>query len=374
VKAFVLYLAFGIVAAGGQGSPQPRSPEKPVQSQLTATESSSLRAKAEGGDASAQFSLGKAYEEGNGVPQDDETAAKWYRKAADQHDAVAENHLGVMYRTGRGVDRDKEESVRWYHKAAKRGNPQALFNLGVSYYNGDGVPSDSTLAYCWFLLAQEAGNPAADDAVKRSAEEGGQKVTPEALLQIASMYEKGTDLPQSYADAAKWYRKAADQSPEAAVKLASMYIEDRGVLQDYGQAMTLCKSAAKIAYAPAQYCVGYLYRRGLGTQADPKEAAKWYDLAGQGGQRQALMELAEMYWKGEGVGVDRPQAYYYFFLAHRRGAPDAKTRAQVLWKEMSQGEITSLEKKLEKHYIPRDVFAYMQDLNAPEAPKGPGRR
>jgi TPR repeat protein len=378
VRTFVFYLALGM-AVGGQLSPQtPQSQpsqEQPVHSKLSRTELSDLKAKAEKGDASAQFALGKAYEEGNGVPKSDESAVKWYRKAADQGNAPAETSLGIMYRLGQGVNRDKEEAVRWYRKAAKQGNPQAMFNLGVSYYNGDGVSSDPNLAYAWFLLAQDAGNTAADDAVKRSAEEGGRLGTPDALQHVAAMYEKGDELPQSYPQAAKWYRKAADVSPEAAVRLASMYIEDRGVLQDYGQAMTLCKSAAKAAYSPAQYCVGYLYRRGLGTQADPKEAAKWYDLAGQGGQRQALMELAEMYWKGEGVGADRPQAYYYFFLAHRRGAPDARTRAQMLRKEMSTDEITRLEKKLEKqHYLPRDVFAYMQDLKAPEAPKEPGRR
>lgn len=370
VTAFVFYLALGVAAAGGQASietPQSQPPQQQsLRPKLNATEVSKLRVSAEGGDASAQFALGKAYEGGNGVPQNDESAVKWYRKAADQGNAEAENRLGIMYRVGQGVSRDKEEAVRWYHKAAKQGNPQAMFNLGVSYYNGDGVPSNPILAYSWFLLAQDAGNPAAEDAVKRSGEEGGRMGTPDALLQVAGMYEKGDELPQSYADAAKWYRKAADLSPLARVNLAALFIDGKGVPRDYGQAMTLCQGAAKQNYGPAQYCVGYLYQRGLGTPADPKEAAKWYGQASKDGNRAAMMALAEMYSKGEGISINRPEAYYYLFLAHGRGAPDAQTRAQTLWKEMSKDDIKHLERKLrDLRYDPKRVFDSMQGQTTP---------
>jgi TPR repeat protein len=376
VNKFVLYLVLGIAAAGSQTSTQPPQPQAPQQSarpKLSASEVSKLRASAEGGDASAQLALGKAYEGGNGVPKNDESAVKWYRKAAEQGNAEAENRLGVMYRIGQGVSRDKEEAVRWYHKAARQGNPQALFNLGVSYYNGDGVPSDQTLAYAWFLLAQAAGNPAADDAVKRSTEEGGRLGTPEALQQVAAIYEKGDDLPQSYSEAAKWYGKAAELSPIAGVHLAEMFINATGVPHDYAQAMTLCQNAAKQHYAPGRYCAGFLYQHGLGTPANPKEAVKLYEMASREGQPQAMMALAEMNWKGEGVGVNRADAYYYFFMAHRKGAPDAKARAKVLWKEMTKDDIKSLEKKLRAHYDPQTVFAEMQDESTPDAAKGESR-
>jgi len=84
-----------------------------------------------------------------------------------------------------------------------------------------------------------------------------------------------------------------------------------------------------------------------------------------------MMDLAEMYWKGEGVGVDRPEAYYLFFQAARRGAPGAKTRAQTLWNEMSKDEIKHLEKKLRDFRLdPQKLFAFMQDQSIPEAARG----
>jgi uncharacterized protein len=267
-----------------------------------------------------------------------------------------------MYRLGLGVNPDKAEAVRWYHKSAKLGNPQAMFNLGVSYYNGDGVPSDPTSAYAWFLLAQEAGNAGAADAVKRSAAEGGRFGTPDALQKIGAMYETGDELRQNYPEAAKWYRKAADLSPLAGVKLASMLIEGRGVPHDYSQALALCQKAAKSDYGPAQYCVGYLYKHGLGARVDAKEAAKWYEEASKSGQRQAMTELATMYWKGDGVSMNRPEAYYFFFMAYEKGVPDAKTQAQSLWKEMSKDDIKHLEKQLrELRLDPQKVFAVMED-------------
>ena len=39
---------------------------------------------AESGDPSAQFNIGLIYEAGQGVPQNDAEAVKWYRLAADQ--------------------------------------------------------------------------------------------------------------------------------------------------------------------------------------------------------------------------------------------------------------------------------------------------
>jgi TPR repeat protein len=54
---------------------------------LSETEISDLQKKAEAGGSSAQYSLGRAYESGNGVPKRAEQAAIWYRKAADQGNA-----------------------------------------------------------------------------------------------------------------------------------------------------------------------------------------------------------------------------------------------------------------------------------------------
>ena len=56
-----------------------------------------LRKAAEQGDAETQFSLGRIYSLGRGVPWDSKEAAKWYRQAAEQGHARAQIMLGHMY-------------------------------------------------------------------------------------------------------------------------------------------------------------------------------------------------------------------------------------------------------------------------------------
>ena len=80
---------------------------------------------AEQGDAEAQFNLGKMYDKGQGVRQDDVQAVQWYRRAAEQGYAKAQYNLGVMYANGEGVRQDYTQAVQWYRKAAEQGLAEA---------------------------------------------------------------------------------------------------------------------------------------------------------------------------------------------------------------------------------------------------------
>ncbi len=53
------------------------------------------------------------YDRGDGVPQNDAEALKWYRKAAEQGYAKAQGRLGFMYGTGRGVPRNYDQAYMW---------------------------------------------------------------------------------------------------------------------------------------------------------------------------------------------------------------------------------------------------------------------
>ena len=89
-----------------------------------------LRALAEKGDADAQNVVGWMYLEGEGVPQSDREAVKWFRKSAEQGDAEAQNTFGCMYIEGRGVPQSDTEAVKWYHKSAEQGQAIGQSNLG----------------------------------------------------------------------------------------------------------------------------------------------------------------------------------------------------------------------------------------------------
>ena len=79
------------------------------------------------------------YREGQGVPQDDTEAAKWYNRAAGQGLGAAQCNLGVMYATGRGVQQDYAEAVVWIRRAAEQGHAHAQGSLGLMYQTGIAV-------------------------------------------------------------------------------------------------------------------------------------------------------------------------------------------------------------------------------------------
>ena len=65
----------------------------------------------EQGDADAQYKLARMYAKGEGVPEDDAEAVKWFRKAAEQGHAESQFLLGAMYALGEGVLEDDVEVV-----------------------------------------------------------------------------------------------------------------------------------------------------------------------------------------------------------------------------------------------------------------------
>src|SRR5690349_2338057 len=69
-----------------------------------------VRTKAEGGDATAQYLLGKRYMTGQGVAQDFKEALKWFGAAAAQGSADAEFSLGYLYEKGTGTSRDYRQA------------------------------------------------------------------------------------------------------------------------------------------------------------------------------------------------------------------------------------------------------------------------
>jgi uncharacterized protein len=86
-----------------------------------ASEFDETKALAELGMAAAQNNLALMYDNGEGVPENDAEAVKWYRKAADQGLVEAQFNLGNMYESGEGVPENDAEAVKWYRKAADQG-------------------------------------------------------------------------------------------------------------------------------------------------------------------------------------------------------------------------------------------------------------
>src|SRR5438105_865288 len=72
-------------------------------------ESNEIRAHADKGEAEAQNTMGLAYKNGRGVPQDFAQALTWFQKSAEQGNAAAQRNLGLMYADPKGAKQDFNE-------------------------------------------------------------------------------------------------------------------------------------------------------------------------------------------------------------------------------------------------------------------------
>lgn len=116
-----------------------------------------LMAKAEEGDAAAQFEWAYRLANGEGVPEDDEEAVRWYQRAAEQGHPESVVNLGLSYANGHGVPMDLAQATRWYRLTAEMGYARAQFNLGLCHARGAGVPRDHVEAVRWYRLAAAQG-------------------------------------------------------------------------------------------------------------------------------------------------------------------------------------------------------------------------
>ena len=91
------------------------------------------------------------YYEGQGVPQDDKQAVKWWRLAADQGHADAQTNLGVMYAQGRGVPQDDVQAHMWSNLAAANGHEEAkgLRDIAAGLMTGEQIAEAQKLAREW---------------------------------------------------------------------------------------------------------------------------------------------------------------------------------------------------------------------------------
>jgi len=152
---------------------------------------------------------------------------------------------------------------------AELGDADAQFNLGVMYAEGRDVPQDYAQAVSWYRRA----------ALQEHAI---------AQFNLATMYTFGRGVPQDYAQAVSWYRRAAEQGLAAAqFNLGTMHLNGWGVPQDYVQAMSRFRPLAEQGHAGAQYNLGVMYAAGQNVPQNRITAHMWLNLAGMQGYRDA---------------------------------------------------------------------------------------
>jgi len=137
-------------------------------------------------------------------------------------------------------------------------------------------------------------------------------------------YEAGLKYynSENYAEALKWFRKAANQgNADAQTFLGIMYSFGQVVTKDYAEAVKWYRKAADQGDAAGQVLLGGMYYYGKGVPQDYEEAVKWYLKSANQGRPLAQISVGWMYYYGEGVAQNMTVAKNWFCKAVAQGSP-----------------------------------------------------
>jgi TPR repeat protein len=216
------------------------------------------------------------------------------------------------------------------------GTPEVL---GWMYEKGNQVPQDFAEAAKWFRKAAEQGNA-------------------DAQFKLGTMYDNGQGVPRDYAEATKWFRKAAEQGVVAAqYNLGLMYSSGQGVPQDFIEAAKWYGKAAEQGHPEAQFNLAVCCEDGRGVLQDYLEAAKWYGRAAGQGLPAAQNNFGLMHQKGMGLPQNYSEAYKWYNLAAAQGDKDARKNRDDIIRLMTpdqiiQGQKLSREFRVQKESRP----------------------
>ena len=114
------------------------------------------------------------------------------------------------------------------------------------------------------------------EETKRLADQG----FSEAQNNLGFMYYHGEGVPQSYAEAVKWYRLAAEQGHASAQsEMGNMYADGEGIPENDAEAVRWFRLAAEQGYAPAQHNLGNMYAGGESVPQNNLRAYVWWSVA-----------------------------------------------------------------------------------------------
>ena len=179
---------------------------------------------------------------------------------------------------------DYATALRIIRPLAELGVPPAQYNLGNMYRLSQGVPRDYAIG--GFMVSQG-----------RRARLCQRPDQPRGYVRSWRRVYPKTTQPQCRGMA----RQPSKAMPTAQYNLGLMYNHGQGVPQDYAAAMSWYRKAAEQGLAPAQYNLGYMYDHGQGVPLDYALAVSWYRKAAEQGDGSAQNNLGVMYQIGQGV-------------------------------------------------------------------------
>lgn len=171
--------------------------------------------------------------------------------------------IGMTAMMGVGPDRNNQAALDNIQRSAQMGYPPAEVLLGYFYDTGTIVAKEPGQAANWYKKAALQDDPVAEWLLGR-------------------LIFSGAIPPRDLSEAARWLQKAAGHNdPFGEYLLGKVKLEH----QDYANAAGLFRKAALQGLPQAQQQLGFLLKEGQGVNVDKSEAYTWllvsYDAGNQ---------------------------------------------------------------------------------------------
>jgi TPR repeat protein len=127
---------------------------------------------------------------------------------------------------------------------------------------------------------------------------------------------------------------------------------DHGLPQDFAEAARWYHKAAEQGFAPAQNNLGALYWMGDGVPQDRAEAVRWHRKAAEQGDPNAQYNLGTSLAYGRGVPKDLQQAYVWLSLAVAQGDTKAHANQDFVASQLDRESIANAQRRAAE-FVPK---------------------
>lgn len=199
-----------------------------------------------------------------------------------------------------------------------------------------------------------------------SLAEAAAKGETQALFEIAARYTEGRGVAADRAEAAKWYKLAADRGlAPAQYRLANLYEKANGVERNLSEAKRYYTLAAEQGNAGAMHNLAVLLASDAAGQPDFTAAAQWFIKASELGVRDSQFNLAILYARGSGVKQDIEESYKWFAIAAKDGDADAAQKRDEVAGAMNPQQLQSAKAKVDAWKV-KPLSEDTNSVNPPE--------
>lgn len=288
--------------------------------------------------AVCQCNLAECFEEGRGIKKSSQNALYYYRLAADNGNEFAQDRLGEAYLKGElGLKSDAKRAVDYYRLAAGQGNEFSLTRLAECYEAGKGVEQSFEQAFKYYKLA-------ADIQIKKG--------TSTAIVQLAKCYEWGIGTEPSLNKAIYYYKLAGDNGLESGYYHAALCYRKLSGPENAEKALACLKISAAAHYAPAEAEL----KASDNTESQNRESQYQVALEFLKNKEQVYQQLvlaspeqqvivAQLYEQIKEIENHEQEAFKYCQLAADRGYAPAQYQLGCYY-EKGIGTFKSLEQAL----------------------------